>query len=60
MTCVIAVILYFPISDFPEDVTWLIVEEKEFVQARLYEDVGDSRKDDPLTLKGCTGSFQRL
>lgn len=45
-------VLYFIIADFPEEVTWLSVEEKEFVKARLYEDVGDSKLEDRLTAKG--------
>ncbi|PCH41172.1 MFS general substrate transporter [Wolfiporia cocos MD-104 SS10] len=50
LTCVISALLYFAISDFPEDVTWLSAEEKEFVKARLYADVGQSGRDVPLTL----------
>ncbi|OBZ65755.1 putative transporter C11D3.18C [Grifola frondosa] len=50
-TCVVGAILYFVISDFPEEVKWLTAEEKEFVKARLYEDVGDSKRDEPLTVR---------
>ncbi|KAI0926061.1 hypothetical protein AcV5_008625 [Taiwanofungus camphoratus] len=57
-TCVISVTLYFTISDFPEDATWLTSEEKEFVKARLFEDVGDSRKDHPLNIRSILTVFK--
>lgn len=44
-------ILIFALPDFPEEVTWLSEDEKEFVKARLYDDVGHSNRHDPLTLK---------
>jgi hypothetical protein len=37
-----SVLLYFMISDFPEEVNWLSEEEKAFVKQRLLDDVGDS------------------
>lgn len=49
LTCVASFILFFLISDFPEETSWLNDEEKEFVKARLHEDVGQSRRHDPLT-----------
>ena len=49
LTCVVSAALYFLIPDFPEEATWLTTEEKEFVKARLHEDVGKSRRHDPLT-----------
>lgn len=49
LTCVIAVVSYFLISDFPHDAEWLSEEEKQIVDARLFEDVGDSKAQDPLT-----------
>ncbi|KAI0807648.1 MFS general substrate transporter [Fomes fomentarius] len=52
LTVVLSIFLFFTISDFPEEVTWLTQEEKDFVKARLYEDVGYSKRHDPLTLKG--------
>ncbi|KAH9945828.1 MFS general substrate transporter [Epithele typhae] len=58
LTVLVSFILFFTISDFPEDVTWLSKEEKEFVQARLYEDVGTSRRDEPLTVKDVIGVFK--
>ena len=54
----ISFILYFTISDFPEEAKWLSQEEKEFVKARLYEDVGASRRDEPLTVKSVLSVFK--
>lgn len=58
MTCIASAILFFAISDFPEEVTWLSAEEKEFVKARLYEDVGHSKRHDPLTVKSVFEVFK--
>ena len=44
-------ILFFAAPDFPEEAAWLSREEKAFVKARLYEDVGSSKRHDPLTVK---------
>jgi len=40
MPCVVAVLGYFTIPDFPEDVKWLTAEQKEWARIRLQEDVG--------------------
>lgn len=37
--------LYFVISDFPEEASWLTQDEKEFVKARLQDDIGQSGHD---------------
>ncbi|OCH89295.1 MFS general substrate transporter [Obba rivulosa] len=58
LTCVVSVILYFTIPDFPEDATWLSEDEKDFVKARLYEDVGDSKRREPLTMKIAMETFK--
>ncbi|KAH9938667.1 major facilitator protein [Fomitopsis serialis] len=58
VTCVVSVVLYFTISDFPEEVTWLSPEEKEFVKARLHADVGQSRRHDPLTVRSVLSVFK--
>ncbi|OBZ68954.1 hypothetical protein A0H81_11047 [Grifola frondosa] len=58
LTCVVSAILYFAISDFPEEVKWLTAEEKEFVKARLYEDVGDSKRHEPLTVRSVLDVFK--
>ncbi|THH00403.1 hypothetical protein EW026_g2122 [Hermanssonia centrifuga] len=51
LTCIVAVILFFFIPDFPEDVKWLSAEEQRFIKARLAEDVGDSQRHKPLTFR---------
>ena len=52
--------MWWLIADFPETVTWLTEEEKEFVKARLEDDVGDSGlnrkptfKETPRVFKDC-------
>lgn len=58
LTCVVSFFLYFTISDFPEDAKWLTQEEKEFVKARLYEDVGYSKRNESLTLRRIMDVFK--
>ena len=48
---VIALTLFTQIADFPEQSTFLTEEEKEFVKARLQQDVGKSAIDEKFTLK---------
>ena len=43
MTVGCAVVVFFLISDFPEESRWLSDDEKAFVKARLAEDTGDSQ-----------------
>jgi hypothetical protein len=52
VTCIVSGILYFAISDFPEEATWLTTEEKAFVEERLYDDFGDSNHDVKVDSKG--------
>jgi hypothetical protein len=51
LTCCVALFFFFVISDFPEDVKWLTEEERQFVKARLQEDVGDSQRHRRLGIK---------
>lgn len=51
LTCVVGLLFYFVISDFPEEVKWLTAEERQFVKERLQEDVGESQRHKPLTVK---------
>ncbi|CCM05660.1 uncharacterized protein FIBRA_07890 [Fibroporia radiculosa] len=57
-TCVISLLLSFAISDFPEEATWLTAAEKKFVKDRLKADVGESRRHDPLTIRGILSVFK--
>lgn len=58
LTVVVSLFLYFAIPDFPEEVKWLTQEEKDFVKARLYEDVGHSKRHEPLTVKSVLTVFK--
>jgi len=55
LTCVIAFLFFFLISDFPEEVNWLSPNEKRWVKARLYEDVGHSRRGNTVTFRTALG-----
>ena len=51
MTCVIGLLFFFAIPDFAEEVSWLSPEERQFVKARLQEDVGESQRNKHLKPK---------
>lgn len=51
LTCVVAIVWYFAISDFPEDAKWLSEEERAFVKGRLQADQGRSNFEHKLGLK---------
>ena len=44
LTCLVGFLLYFLISDFPEEAKWLTPEERNHVKARLRADVGASQR----------------
>lgn len=49
-TCVISSTLFFFISDFPEDVTWLTPKEKAMMKARIERDSAWKDQDSKMTL----------
>lgn len=49
LTCILAVCSFPLVSDFPHEVEWLSEEEKQFISDRLFEDVGNSKAQEPLT-----------
>lgn len=51
-------IMYFFISDFPEDASWLKDNEREFIKAKLALDSGDSSHDIKLDFKGVLNVFR--
>jgi len=51
LTCMISAILYFLITDFPEKSKFLTEEEKQFVKARLQDDMGTQIMDERVTFK---------
>ncbi|PSR73577.1 hypothetical protein PHLCEN_2v10496 [Hermanssonia centrifuga] len=50
LSCVLAFVMFFLVSDFPEEASWLSEDEKAFVKARLQEDVGQSGRNEPVRL----------
>jgi len=57
LTCVLSVLAFFTISDFPEDAKWLTEPERAFVIHRLAKDQGESKLEEKI---GLTGVFQTL
>lgn len=64
LTCVVAILWFFAIPDFPEDVKWLNEEEREFIKEKLAKDVGKSAHSAPIrwkdivdVLKDCKSEF---
>lgn len=58
ITVVFALTLYFVISDFPEDASYLSDNERQFIKEKLSLDVGDSSHDVPLDVKGVLHVFK--
>jgi len=58
ITVVASILLYFTISDFPEEVKWLTEEEKAFIKQRLSEDVGDSGHHVKYSIRDILGVFK--
>ena len=49
LTCCVAILFYFLICDFPEDVKWLNDEERAFIKAKLARDVGEADRESKMT-----------
>ncbi|GAB1203768.1 hypothetical protein APSETT445_002408 [Aspergillus pseudonomiae] len=58
LTCVVAIICYFLVTDFPEDAKWLTEEEREFVREKLAADTGKAAPDAKLSLRDVLGVFK--
>lgn len=58
LTCVVSFLFYFIIVDFPEEAKFLTEEERAFVKARLQEDVGESAREENITLKDILAVFK--
>lgn len=54
-TVVLAIVAFFLIAAFPEEVKWLSDDEKAFVMARLAEEFGDSQLDAKQTWRDVLG-----
>lgn len=51
-------VLFFVVSDFPEDASYLKDNERQFIKEKLSLDVGDSSHDIPLDVKGVVRVFK--
>jgi MFS family permease len=58
LTCVVSLVWFFVIPDFPEDVKWLNDEEREYIRAKLAKDVGASGRDVKLTVRDVLAVFK--
>ena len=58
LTSVVAIILFFCIADFPEDVKWLNEEERAYMRAKLAKDVGKAAHDVRLGKREILGVFK--
>lgn len=55
LTCVIAGVLYFSISSFPEQVDWLSEDEKNLLLENLRREQGSSAIEEPFSWKAVGG-----
>lgn len=58
ITVACSVIMYFFISDFPEEAKWLTPNERDFIKAKLALDSGDSSHEVKLDVKGVLRVFR--
>jgi MFS family permease len=58
LTCVVSLVWFFVLPDFPEDVKWLNDEEREFIRAKLAKDVGAAGRDVKLTVRDVLAVFK--
>ncbi|KAJ6072369.1 hypothetical protein N7467_010454 [Penicillium canescens] len=58
LTSVVALILFFFIADFPEDVKWLNEEERTYMRAKLAKDVGKAAHHVRMGKKEVLGVFK--
>ena len=57
LTCAVAVVAYFAVTNFPEFATWLSDEERAFVIARLAVDQGDSGVEEKIIAQSFVRAF---
>ncbi|PWW73463.1 MFS general substrate transporter [Tuber magnatum] len=58
LTCILSLLFYFAITDFPEEATFLTDVERAFVRDRLRADVGDPVRETKITPKGILSVFK--
>jgi hypothetical protein len=56
-SCVIAVIAFFAVANFPEDAKWLNESERAFLIERLKQEQGESKLEEATSFKGVPQSF---
>lgn len=58
LTCVVSIVWFFLLPDFPEDVKWLNDEEREFIRAKLAKDVGKAATSSSLSVRNVLDVFK--
>lgn len=58
LTCVVAILFWFLLPDFPEDAKWLKEDERAYVKARLEVDQGKSALERTVTFKDVVNVFK--
>jgi MFS family permease len=58
LTCVVAILFFFIIPNFPEDAKWLTEDERAYVKARLQADQGKSARERKITVKDIGNVFK--
>ncbi|PKY02320.1 MFS transporter [Aspergillus campestris IBT 28561] len=58
MTCVVGIVAFFVVCDFPEDAKWLTEEERDFVRAKLAADTGEAAAHKSLGLRDVLAVFK--
>lgn len=58
LTCVVSIIFFFLLPNFPEEATWLRDDEKAYIKARLQEDQGRSAAERQITTKDVRNVFR--
>ncbi|KAI9794954.1 MAG: hypothetical protein M1833_007328 [Piccolia ochrophora] len=58
MTCVVALIMFFLIPNFPEDTAWLSSAEKDYITARTAQDQRGAIEEGKITAKGVATAFK--
>lgn len=51
-TCVVGIVFYWCIPDFPEETKWLNENERAFIKAKLEADTGENHRHGKTSLKG--------
>ena len=58
LTCLVAIVFFFVIPDFPEDAKWLTEEERAYVKARLEVEQGPSAVARPIQFRDILNVFK--